>query len=204
MAVRVAFVVGRGAPLYVLAVVGARARELRAPGFARFALGWLAASGWRSFVGGRFFGHYFHQLTAPLAVLAAPVAVALWAAAIARVFVAALAVPAAIFLVLGALHDPLMRAAGEPDPDYAQRRRAGSMRTRAPDDAICIWGNSPVLYFDADRPLGCRFVFANYLTGLSPATPTPDRSDTSTRRRTSCPRRGTCSRRSRARAGRRS
>ena len=28
-----------------------------------------------------------------------------------------------------------------------------------------------MLYFDAARPLGCRFVFANYITGLSPATP---------------------------------
>jgi hypothetical protein len=29
-----------------------------------------------------------------------------------------------------------------------------------------------VLYFDAARPLGSRFVFSNYLTGLSPATRT--------------------------------
>jgi hypothetical protein len=38
-------------------------------------------------------------------------------------------------------------------------------------DELCVWGNSPVLYFEADRSLGCRFVFSNYLTGLSPATP---------------------------------
>jgi hypothetical protein len=63
-----------------------------------------------------------------------------------------------------------MRAAGEPDPDYpsvvAYLDAHGT-----PSDAMCIWGNSPVLYFDAARPLGCRFVFANYITGLSPATP---------------------------------
>ena len=35
-----------------------------------------------------------------------------------------------------------------------------------------MWGNVPVLYFEADRPLGSRFVFSNYLTGLSPATRT--------------------------------
>jgi hypothetical protein len=29
-----------------------------------------------------------------------------------------------------------------------------------------------VLYFEANRPLGCRFVFSNYLTGASPATAT--------------------------------
>jgi hypothetical protein len=58
---------------------------------------------------------------------------------------------------------------GEPDPAYGSviawldQRGAG---------ALCVWGNSPVLYFEADRPLGCRFVFSNYLTGLSPATAT--------------------------------
>jgi hypothetical protein len=40
------------------------------------------------------------------------------------------------------------------------------------EGALCIWGNSPVLYFTANRPLGCRFVFSNYLSGLSPATST--------------------------------
>jgi hypothetical protein len=35
-----------------------------------------------------------------------------------------------------------------------------------------VWGNAPVLYFEAERPLGSRFVFSNYLTGLSPATRT--------------------------------
>jgi len=29
-----------------------------------------------------------------------------------------------------------------------------------------------VLYFEARRPLGSRFMFSNYLTGLSPATAT--------------------------------
>jgi hypothetical protein len=47
--------------------------------------------------------------------------------------------------------------------DAADEGRGGS---------ICVWGNSPVLYFEANRPLGCRFVFANYLTGASPATAT--------------------------------
>jgi hypothetical protein len=86
-------------------------------------------------------------------------------------FVAACAIPACAFLVLGAIHDQMMRWAGEPDPDYGRVVAwLDAHSTRA--DALCIWGNSPVLYFEADRPLGCRFVFANYLTGLSPATAT--------------------------------
>ncbi|HEX8114585.1 MAG TPA: hypothetical protein VF516_42940, partial [Kofleriaceae bacterium] len=43
-----------------------------------FMAGWLLASAIAVVVGGRFFGHYFPQLTAPLAVLAAPAMVRLW------------------------------------------------------------------------------------------------------------------------------
>jgi hypothetical protein len=162
MALRVVFVLVAAAPLYVFAGLAAR----KAP---RFVLGWAAASAVAVLVGGRFFGHYFHQLTAPLAVIAAPAALA-FALRRRAVFAAMLAVPAAIFFVLAVAHDPMMRAAGEPDPDYPQVV-AWLDAHSTPDDAICIWGNSPVLYFDADRPLGCRFVFANYMTGQSPATP---------------------------------
>jgi hypothetical protein len=130
--------------------------------------GWLVASGIAVFVGGRFFGHYFHQLTAPLAILAAPATLRLWQRRRALV-VLALGVPALGYLVLGALHDRVMVWYGEPDPDYASvvdwlDQRGGG--------ALCVWGNSPVLYFEANRPLGCRFVFSNYLTGASPATAT--------------------------------
>ncbi len=166
LAVRGGLVAGSAALLYGLgaaAVVAAR----REP-FVRFLTGWLLVSGIAVFVGGRFFGHYFHQLTAPLAVLAAPATVRLWQRRRAVVCLA-IAVPAAVYLVLGALHDQVMSWYGEPDPDYPSvvawldARGAG---------ALCVWGNSPVLYFEANRPLGCRFVFSNYLTGASPATAT--------------------------------
>ncbi len=162
MALRIVFVVVAAAPLYALAVISLR----RAPGLA---LGWLVASTLAVVVGGRFFGHYFHQITAPLAVIAAPSAVALWSRR-RVVFATSLAIPAAIFFVLAIAHDSVMAAAGEPDPDYPSVVSWLDHHGK-PDDALCIWGNSPVLYFDADRPLGCRFVFANYVTGLSPATP---------------------------------
>lgn len=166
LAIRGGLVVGSAALLYVLGV--AAVITARREAFVRFMAGWLLASAIAVVVGGRFFGHYFHQLTAPLAVLAAPAMVRLWQRRRAVVGLA-IAVPAAVFLVLGALHDRVMGWYGEPDPDYAQvvawldARGAG---------ALCVWGNSPVLYFEANRPLGCRFVFANYLTGASPATAT--------------------------------
>jgi hypothetical protein len=65
----------------------------------------------------------------------------------------------------------VMRTIGQPDPDYPAL--AAVMRAQAgPEGSMCVWGNVPVLYFEAQRPLGSRFVFANYLTGLSPATST--------------------------------
>lgn len=166
LAMRGGLVVGSAALLYALgvaAIVVAR----REP-FVRFMTGWLVVSGIAVFVGGRFFGHYFHQLTAPLAILAAPATVHLWDRRRALVTIA-IAGPAAIYLALGLLHDRVMAWYGEPDPDYP---RVVAWLDHRGDGALCVWGNSPVLYFEAERPLGCRFVFANYLTGASPATAT--------------------------------
>ena len=165
MAARIGLVVVAAAPLYYLAI-----RSVRDPRPHRaLILGWLAASALAILVGGRFFGHYFHQLTAPLAVLAAPRAAA-FAERHRRGFITALAVPAAVFFTLAAAHDWLMTTAGEPDPDYASVA-AWLDAHGAASDGLCVWGNSPVLYFEAARPLGCRFVFSNYITGASPATP---------------------------------
>ncbi|MFT3699891.1 MAG: hypothetical protein QM831_42500 [Kofleriaceae bacterium] len=162
MVSRIGLAVAGALPLYIFAAISVKDR--------RYVLyGWLLVSALAIIVGGRFFGHYFHQVTAPLAVMAAPHAAA-FAQKHRRAFIAMLAIPAAIFFVLAAAHDALMNAAGEPDPDYASVTRYLNDHG-TPDDALCIWGNSPVLYFDANRALGCRFVFANYITGLSPATP---------------------------------
>ena len=135
-----------------------------------FMVGWCASSALAVTAGGRFFGHYFHQVTAPLAVLAAPEAARLWRSR--RAFgLAALGLPAAAFLVIGLLRVPAAKAVGVGTPDY--RSIVGFVQAHsAPTDPLVVWGNLPVLYFEADRPLGSRFVFSNYLTGLSPGTRT--------------------------------
>lgn len=170
LVVRLAFrgglVVASAALLYGLGAAATVAAR-RDP-FVRFMTAWLLVSGIAVFVGGRFFGHYFHQLTAPLAILAAPATVRLWRRRHAVVAVG-VGLPAVVYLVLGVLHDRVMTWYGEPDPDYA---RVVAELDRLGDGGLCVWGNSPVLYFAAARPLGCRFVFANYLTGASPATAT--------------------------------
>jgi 4-amino-4-deoxy-L-arabinose transferase-like glycosyltransferase len=135
-----------------------------------FLVGWLLVSALAVTAGGRFFGHYFHQVTAPLAALAAPEVTRL-ARARPKLVWAALAIPAAAFTLLGLGHDWTMTAAGEPDPDYPAIAAFVDAHSD-PGDALVVWGNAPVLYFEARRPLGSRFVFSNYLTGLSPATRT--------------------------------
>ena len=135
-----------------------------------FLAGWLLASAIAVTAGGRFFGHYFHQTTAPLSVLGAPAAVRL-SRTRPRLVGAAMGIPAAVFFLLGLAHSQVQAAAGDPDPDYPAIAAFVDARS-TPSDSVLVWGNAPVLYFEANRPLGSRFVFSNYLTGLSPATRT--------------------------------
>ena len=172
-ATRISFVVGAAAFLWILAV-GAAARSIRPktqPGgrFVRFSALWALVSAMAISTGGRFFGHYFHQITAPLAVLAAPAAARLWQGR-RRLVMTAVGLPAAAFLLLAAFQAPVLAAAGERAPDY-QRMANLVEATARPGDSVVVWGNLPVLYFMLDRPIGTRFVFSNYMTGLSPATP---------------------------------
>jgi len=170
MVIRGGFVVLAALPLYAMAIAAVASRRYRRPAFRKLMLGWAAVGLAAVTVGGRFFGHYFHQVTPALAILATPVALE-FGRRRPRGFVVGLALPATVFFALSLVHDPLMAAAGEPDPDY--RTVVSWLDDHAPrTNKLCIWGNSPILYFDANRPLGCRFVFSNYLTGLSPATST--------------------------------
>jgi hypothetical protein len=163
--------------LWVLGVYAAKRALVRGAGETRgptrldlLATGWLLLSVLATTVGGRFFGHYFYQVIAPLAVLAAPATERLWARRRGLV-VAAMGVPAGVFFLLGVFHRPFMAAVGQPDPDYPAMAAFLEANYR-PGDRLVVWGNAPVLYFEADHPLGSRFVFSNYLTGLSPATRT--------------------------------
>ncbi len=173
---RIAFVVVPAALLYFAAAVGAMRAWRESGTRGQWLLAWAVLCAFAVFAGGRFFGHYFHQFTAPLAVLAAPVLVALLASR-RRTVIAALAVPALAFWAAAWARDGVLRgaesrvtiAAIRPDPDYAAVARWLDERDPA-RGSLCVWGNSPLLVAQARRPLGCRFVSANFLTGLSPAT----------------------------------
>lgn len=171
-AVRVSFVASSAAFLWLLGTRAAVQAWRRGPpplSFARFAALWALVSALAVTTGGRFFGHYFHQITAPLAVLAAPAAAQLWHQRRWMV-TTAVGVPALSFFLLGAFQPQLFAAAGAAPRDYQRITDLIAAHAR-PGDQLVVWGNLPVLYFEAERPLGTRFVFSNYMTGLSPATP---------------------------------
>lgn len=133
---------------------------------------WLGTSAVAVAAGGRFFGHYFHLVLAPLCLLAAPSALRLASTPRRRLLLGALvALPTLSFFALATLARPLTVVLDEHTPSYAEvAARIAALTT--PDQRIFVWGNSPQLYVLARRPMGARFSFCNYMTGESPGTPT--------------------------------
>jgi hypothetical protein len=151
-----------------------RRRPLDAPPpSAVLGLLWLAASAVAVATGGRFFGHYFHLLLAPLCLLAAPAFHRFWYEGRSyRVLLCGLCIlPALFFFALASFGRPLADALDGSEPRYDDvADRIAALTT--PNDRIFVWGNSPQLYVLARRPMGARFSFCNYMTGESPGTPT--------------------------------
>jgi hypothetical protein len=136
---------------------------------------WLATSAIAVAAGGRYFGHYFHLVLAPLCLLAAARFAELWSKGpwFRAALVTLCALPALCFFALATVGRPLAAAldvdAGEPPYDEVAARMAAKT---SPDERVFVWGNSPQLYVLAQRPMGTRFSFCNYMTGESPGTPT--------------------------------
>ncbi len=155
--------------LYAGAARGTGARLARPGPESVGLLIWAAASLLCVGLGRRFFGHYFLQAELPLSLLAAE-PVARWAERRPYLVGAALGVPALFFAALACQPDWTRRVFDAGDPDWATVGRAVAERS-VPGESLFVWGNAPVLYYFADRPMGTRFCFCNYLTGLSPGTP---------------------------------
>ena len=87
---------------------------------------WLATSAIAVASGGRFFGHYFLLILAPLCLLAAPTFCRLWRAGWSRraPLLALCALPALVFFVLATVGRPLAAKldAGEPNYDEVAAR----------------------------------------------------------------------------------
>jgi hypothetical protein len=134
---------------------------------------WLVTSVISVATGGRFFGHYFHLILAPLCLLAAPGFCRFWSKgwSFRAPLVVLCAVPALFFFGLATIGRPLALALDEGSPRYDEVAARIADLT-AVDERIFVWGNSPQLYVLARRPMGARFSFCNYMTGESPGTPT--------------------------------
>jgi hypothetical protein len=134
---------------------------------------WLATSTVALGAGGRFFGHYFHLVLAPLCLLAAPGFVLLWRRGPrVRLALGALCVlPALLFFALASFGREAAARLDEREPAYdGVAARIDALTS--PDESIFVWGNSPQLYVLARRPMGARFSSSNFVTGESPGTPT--------------------------------
>ncbi len=134
-----------------------------------FLAAWSLASLMAVGVGRRFFGHYFLQPELTLALLAAGFAFRLGT----RRGILCLGVPSLLSFVVAIWPEMSQPILNSDDPDFRLIGRTVAART-APSDTIWVWGNVPQIYYYADRRPGVRFTFCNYLTGLSPATPSEE------------------------------
>jgi hypothetical protein len=164
----VLYAAGIGTTVRVLRRDSLVARDL--PDHPMFVAMWVLLSLCAVGLGGRLFGHYFLQAELPLALAAAGPA-SRFLERSPRLFALLVAGPA-VFFACGSLL-PLRDPGAWLDSPHADYEAIGGAirRVSRPDDSIWVWGNVPQLYFTSRRRAGVRFTFCNYLTGLSPATP---------------------------------
>jgi hypothetical protein len=136
---------------------------------------WLASAFAAVCIGGRFFAHYFILLLPPLCVLAAPPLYGLVRSGArstgARLALAALiAAPPVAFFLYAPWNDTYLSI--DPREPRALASVGEFIKENTPARArVFVWGNSPEIYFYADRLPATRFVFANYQTGKIWGTP---------------------------------
>ena len=120
---------------------------------------WLAASAAAVALGFHFFGHYFLQLTPPLALLATA-ALQILPRERTPGAVLASACACALFLTWGVL-------APRPELAHAQRLALTLDRRTEPGDRVLVWGIHPETYWLADRTPATRYLTAGLLTNFS-------------------------------------
>lgn len=161
-----------GLLFYAAGFVGLLAVGRRRGWTALIVIVWTALTVGCVTLGGRFFGHYFVQLELPLSLAASPI-LAAWSVTNPRRVALGCILPTLLFFTIAMLPTQTRPWLNPDDPDVAAIGRAiAEMST--PDETLWVWGNVPQLYYAADRRPGVRYTFCNYLTGLSPATPSED------------------------------
>jgi hypothetical protein len=134
------------------------------PGTARIALPWLATMACAIAIGGRFYGHYYLMALPPLCLLAALGyrCLTTWRGRVAHRVATIFSIVSAV----AAIFRPDHLAPNKRRYDDAQRQVAEWIRSHSDSsDRIFIWGNSPEIYYFANREMGTRFPFCNYHVG---------------------------------------
>jgi 4-amino-4-deoxy-L-arabinose transferase-like glycosyltransferase len=127
---------------------------------------WLVSAAVSVAVGLRFFGHYYMQLTPPLALLSAG-AIARGGRALVRTSAAVAVALAALFTASGFFLHPFGQ-----EPSYQSVARYLAS-TANPDDQIYVWGSVPEIYWASGLRPATRFLTSSFLTGAYPGRP-PD------------------------------
>ncbi|MFJ7150786.1 ArnT family glycosyltransferase [Streptomyces sp. NPDC100445] len=120
---------------------------------------WLASSAAAVAAGFHFFGHYYLQLTPPLALLATA-ALQLPPGDRHRTAVRVSACACALFVAWGLL-------APRPELRHAQRLAAALAQRTGPADRVLVWGIHPETYWLAGRTPATRYLTAGLLTNYS-------------------------------------
>ncbi|MEV5612603.1 glycosyltransferase family 39 protein [Streptomyces sp. NPDC052225] len=120
---------------------------------------WLAASCAAVLAGFHFFGHYFLQLTPPLALLATASLQILPRERLADALLASTCA-CALFVTWGLL-------APRPELTHAQRVATAIRTHTTPHDPVLVWGMHPETYWLADRTPASRYLTAGLLTNYS-------------------------------------
>jgi 4-amino-4-deoxy-L-arabinose transferase-like glycosyltransferase len=127
---------------------------------------WLLSAAVSVAVGLRFFGHYYMQVTPPLALLSAG-AITRGGRSLVRASTVVAIVIAALFAVTGFFLHPF----GE-EPSYESVSRYLAT-TANPTDQIYVWGSVPEIYWASGLKPATRFLTSSFLTGAYPGRP-PD------------------------------
>ncbi|MFD3586258.1 ArnT family glycosyltransferase [Streptomyces sp. NPDC058683] len=120
---------------------------------------WLAASAAAVTLGFHFFGHYFLQLTPPLALLATG-ALQILPRERTSAAIRTSACVCVLFLTWGLL-------APRPELAHAQRLALALAHRTGPGDRVLVWGIHPETYWLADRTPATRYLTAGLLTNFS-------------------------------------
>jgi 4-amino-4-deoxy-L-arabinose transferase-like glycosyltransferase len=129
----------------------------------RLILVWLVAMLVAVVPGGRFFPNYFLMVLPPLALLVASALAPLTAARRGAVVTLGLL---CLGVSLSAAWTWDRVRPGMAHDDAAARAAGRHVAARStPADTLFVWGNSPEIYYFADRVMATRFAWANYHTG---------------------------------------